>query len=210
MPVCTGRSTTGSATLDASTRSGRAGAIRVDQRAPAAQREERPMQGRREIPLMGLQHSANRCRDAEQTRAFYEDFLGLPLSCSLRRERTETGVETPLIHIFFRMRDGSYLAFFELPKVAFDFKEQEPCDLHIALEVDMETQAAMIDKGKAAGTAPFGPVDLECLRSIYFRDPNGYIVELTAKLDNYKEVMDPHKNHAREILDQWQADKASL
>jgi catechol 2,3-dioxygenase-like lactoylglutathione lyase family enzyme len=158
---------------------------------------------------MGLHHSANRCRDAEQTRAFYEDFLGLPLSCSLRREKTESGVETPLIHIFFELRDGSYLAFFELPEVPFEFKEQDPSDLHIALEVDAETQRALYERAVEAGWEPFGPAELECLRSIYFRDPNGYIVELTTKLDNHDEVMDPEKNNARAILDQWQADKGA-
>lgn len=163
-----------------------------------------------QIPLMGLHHSANRCRDAEETRSFYEDFLGLPLACSLRREQTEAGFETPLIHIFFEMRDGSYLAFFELPKVDFEFKDQDPSDLHIALEVDEATQRAMVDKGKQAGMEPFGPAELEALRSIYFRDPNGYIVELTTKLDNHDEVMDPDKNDARAILDQWQVDKASF
>jgi catechol 2,3-dioxygenase-like lactoylglutathione lyase family enzyme len=161
------------------------------------------------IPLMGLHHSANRCRDAEQTRAFYEDFLGLPLACSLRREKTESGVETPLIHIFFQMRDGSYLAFFELPEVEFEFKDQDPSDLHIAIEVDAATQQAMYDRAVEAGWEPFGPAELEALRSIYFRDPNGYIVELTTKLDNHDEVMDPDKNDARAILDQWQADKPS-
>lgn len=160
------------------------------------------------IPLMGLHHSANRCRDAEQTRAFYEDFLGLPLSCSLRREKTETGVVTPLLHIFFRMRDGSYLAFFELPKVGFEFKDQDPSDLHIALEVDDATQKAMYDKGKAQGHEAYGPIELESLRSIYFRDPNGYVVELTAKLPNHDTVMDPAQNGARAILDRWQVEKA--
>lgn len=163
----------------------------------------------KDIPLMGLHHSANRCRDAEQTRAFYEDFLGLPLACSLRRGRTETGVETPLLHIFFQMRDGAYLAFFELPKVAFDFKDQDPSDLHIALEVDGPTQKAMYEAAKARGFEPFGPAELESLRSIYFRDPNGYIVELTAKLASHDEVMDPEQNDARGILDRWQAEKAS-
>lgn len=172
-------------------------------------RKSRKHETHSQIPLMGLHHSANRCRDAEETRAFYEDFLGLPLACSLRRTKTETGVETPLIHIFFEMRDGSYLAFFELPEVEFEFKEQNPSDLHIALEVDDATQKAMIEKAKAAGFEPYGPAELECLRSIYFRDPNGYIVELTTKLDNHDEVMDPELNDARGILDRWQADKAS-
>lgn len=164
---------------------------------------------RKEIPLMGLHHSANRCRDAEETRAFYEDFLELPLSCSLRREQTETGFKTPLIHIFFRMRDGSYLAFFELPEVDFEFKEQDPSDLHIALEVDEPTMKAMVQKAQAAGFEPHGPAELESLRSIYFRDPNGYIVELTTKKENHDEVMDPKLNNARAILDQWQVEKNS-
>ncbi|WP_205633178.1 VOC family protein [Enhygromyxa salina] len=161
------------------------------------------------IPLLGLHHTANRCRDAEETRAFYEDFLGLPLACSLRRDRTETGVETPLLHIFFQMRDGSYLAFFELPEVEFEFKEQDPSDLHIALEVCEVTMKAMYEKAKAAGQAPFGPAELEALRSIYFRDPNGYVVELTTKKDEHDEVMDPERNDARGILDRWQTDKGS-
>ena len=30
-------------------------------------------------PVLGLHHNAYRCRDAEETRHFYEDVLGLPL-----------------------------------------------------------------------------------------------------------------------------------
>lgn len=160
------------------------------------------------LPIQGLHHNAYRCRDAEQTRAFYEDFLGLPLACSLRREQTETGVKTPLLHIFFEMLDGSYLAFFDLPEVPFDFKDQEPSDLHIALEVDPGTLQALYDKGAAAGITPFGPVQLEVLKSIYFRDPNGYIVEFTTKTAGYKKGMDPAQNGARAILDRWEVDKS--
>ena len=32
------------------------------------------------IAIKGLHHAAYRCRDSEETRAFYEDFLGLPLA----------------------------------------------------------------------------------------------------------------------------------
>ena len=31
------------------------------------------------VPIHGLHHFAYRCRDAEETRHFYEDILGLPL-----------------------------------------------------------------------------------------------------------------------------------
>lgn len=172
--------------------------------------EDRPEEGTKPIALMGLHHSANRCRDAEETRVFYEDFMGLPLAASLRRDHTESGVETPLIHIFFEMRDGSYLAFFELPKVEFDFKDQDPSDLHIALEVDEATMTAKYQKAQGMGWAPYGPAELEALTSIYFRDPNGYVVELTTKKDVHDEVMDPEQNDARAILDRWQVDKTSI
>ena len=33
--------------------------------------------------IRGLHHNAYRCRDSEQTRAFYEGFLGLPLAGTL-------------------------------------------------------------------------------------------------------------------------------
>lgn len=157
--------------------------------------------------IEGLHHSANRCRDAEETRAFYEDFLGLPLACSLRREATETGEETPLLHIFFEMGDGSYLAFFEVPEKPFAFVEQEPSDLHIALEVDEGTLKAMFEKGQAENVPVFGPAELEYLKSIYFRDPNGYIVELTTRTAGHDAGMDPDQNDARAILDRWQAEK---
>jgi catechol 2,3-dioxygenase-like lactoylglutathione lyase family enzyme len=31
------------------------------------------------VPIRGLHHSACCCRDCEETRAFHEDILGLPL-----------------------------------------------------------------------------------------------------------------------------------
>lgn len=170
---------------------------------PKREKNER----RRPILIQGLHHNAYRCRDAEETRAFYEDFLGLPLACSLRREVTETGEETPLLHIFFEMADGSYLAFFDVPDLPFEFKEQEPSDLHIALEVTPEVLKAMKEKGDAEGHPAFGPAQLEYLLSIYFRDPNGYIVELTTRTEGYDDGMDPTQNDARAILDRWQADK---
>ena len=41
-------------------------------------------------PVHGLDHSAYRCRDAEETRAFYEDVLGFPLTLALHIDRHPT------------------------------------------------------------------------------------------------------------------------
>jgi hypothetical protein len=43
--------------------------------------------------------------------------------------------------------------------------------------------------------------------SIYFRDPNGYVIELTAKRPDHDAQMDPKANQARAHLDAWQKTK---
>ena len=83
-----------------------------------------------------LHHNAYRCRDSEQTRAFYEDFLGLPLVNTFEIGMTKTGRATHALHTFYRLDDGSHLAFFETSDMPFEFKPQHDFDLHIALEVE--------------------------------------------------------------------------
>ena len=127
-----------------------------------------------------LHHAAYRCRDTEETRKFYEDFLGLPLVEALAIGETKTGRRANALHTFFQMDDGSCLAFFEVPDSTFDFKEQHDFDLHIALEVNMDTLQSMLKKGRDAGIDTRGPANHGFVQSIYFRDPNGYVLELAA------------------------------
>ncbi len=159
--------------------------------------------------IKGLHHNAYRCRDSEETRAFYEDFLGLPLSGALAINETKSGRQTKVLHTFFRMDDGSFLAFFEAPGTPFEFKPQHDFDLHIALEVTPDDLQAMLAKGKAAGIETRGPSDHRFIDSIYFRDPNGYVIELTAKRSDHDAAMDPDHNKAHEIVRQWTAERAT-
>ena len=157
--------------------------------------------------IKGLHHSAYRCRDSEETRKFYEDFLGLKLVGSLEIKETKTARRTEVLHTFFQMADGACLAFFEAPDMPFDFKAHNDFDLHIALEVDEPTLLAMFATGKEQGIETRGIADHGMVHSIYFRDPNGYVVELTAKMPGHDAMMNPATNHARDILNQWQAAK---
>ena len=157
-----------------------------------------------------LHHNAYRCRDSEQTRKFYEDFLGLPLAGTLEINETKSGRATSTLHTFYQMGNGSYLAYFEAPDMPFEFKTQHDFDLHIALEVDMPTLHQMLAKGKAAGLEVRGVSDHHFIHSIYFRDPNGYVIELTAKTPEHGRMMDPATNGARAILDRWQAEKVRV
>jgi catechol 2,3-dioxygenase-like lactoylglutathione lyase family enzyme len=159
--------------------------------------------------IQGLHHNAYRCRDSEETRRFYEDFLGLPLVHALVIDTTKSGRATNTLHHFYAMADGSCLAFFEAPDLPFEFKDQHDFDLHIALEVDRDHLLAMFERGKREGREPRGISDHDFIESIYFRDPSGYVIELTAKRDHHDEAMDPARNGARAVLDRWQRDKAT-
>ena len=158
--------------------------------------------------IKGLHHNAYRCRDSEQTRQFYEDFLGLPLSGSLEIRETKTGRPTSVLHTFYRLDDGSFLAFFEAPDMPFEFKAQHDFDLHIALEVEEPRLKEMLAQGRARGLECRGISDHEFVHSIYFRDPNGFEIELPAKTPPHAQLMNPATNGARSILDRWQQAKS--
>ncbi|MCP4830362.1 MAG: VOC family protein [Proteobacteria bacterium] len=152
--------------------------------------------------IKGLHHNAYRCRDSEETRAFYEDFLGLPFVGALEINTTKTGREAHVLHTFFQMEDGSYLAFFDDPDTPFDFKVQHDFDLHIALEINHDQLEPMLERGRQAGIECRGISDHGFIDSIYFRDPNGYVIELTANRPGHQnqigDGVDP-----RDILARW-------
>jgi catechol 2,3-dioxygenase-like lactoylglutathione lyase family enzyme len=154
-----------------------------------------------------LHHNAYRCRDSEETRRFYQDFLGLPLAEAFEINETKSGRKTSVLHSFYQLDDGSFLAFFEAPDMPFEFKNQHDFDLHIALEVADDVLAPMLAKGKAAGIETRGISEHGMVRSIYFRDPNGYVIELTAKTPEHDRMMDRTTNGARAKLDRWQQQK---
>ena len=159
------------------------------------------------LHVQGLHHNAWRCSDSERTRRFYEDFLGLPLVSAVPIRQTKTGREEQALHTFFRLGDGSFLAFFEVPGMPFEFKPQHDFDLHLALEVAPEVLAPMAERARRAGIELRGPSDHGFIESIYLRDPDGYVVELCARRAGAGDVADPVE--ARRVLNRWQAGKAA-
>jgi len=109
--------------------------------------------------------------------------LGLEYAMAVSEDRVpSTGEQHPYMHIFFRMADGSYVAFFELPESpAMGRDEATPQWVqHLALRVDDEA-ALLRNKARleSHGVEVLGPVDHGICRSIYFFDPNGHRLELT-------------------------------
>lgn len=162
-------------------------------------------------PVRGLHHFAWRCRDAEETRHFYEDLLGLPLAHLVRADTVpSTGELCPYVHVFFRMRDGSYVAFFDLGDgVKPDPSPNTPAWVnHLALEVASEAElAAAKARLEADGVEVLGVTDHRIIKSIYFFDPNGIRLELTTRTASDEEMRAAEKG-AHGALAAWTAEKA--
>ena len=139
------------------------------------------------VPIRGLHHFAYRCRDAEETRQFYEDVLGLPLAHIVQEDHVpSTGHYCPYVHIFFELGDGSFIAFFDLgDDLASDPSPNTPSWVnHLALSVDsVATLQLAKQRLEDAGIEVVGVTDHGFINSIYFFDPNGIRLELTTPLD---------------------------
>lgn len=165
------------------------------------------------VPIRGLHHFAYRCRDAEETRRFYEDLLGLPLTHIVRAETIpSTGEYCPYVHLFFEMTDGSSVAFFDLGDNA--VSEPSPNTPrwanHLALRVDsVDAVHQARERLVKAGVDVIGPVDHDgFVLSIYFFDPNGVRLELTTNIASAEELAD-FRAEARAKCDAWSQEKAA-
>ena len=162
-------------------------------------------------PIQQLHHFAYRAKDAEETRHFYEDILGLPMYHIIQSDVVpSTGEYCPYTHFFFRLQDGSFIAFFDLG----DDEAAQPSPNtpawvnHISFRVNsVQDLLDMKARLEAEGVNVLGVTDHHIFKSIYFFDPNGVRMELTAQLaDEFQMLQESKTAHAR--LDEWTARKA--
>jgi glyoxylase I family protein len=164
-----------------------------------------------------LHHYAYRARDAEETRVFYEDILGLPMYHIIQSDIVpSTGEFCPYTHFFFRLQDGSFIAFFDLgdDEAALPSPNTPKWVNHISFRVD--TVQDLIDmKARlvAHGYDVLGVTDHHIFKSIYVFDPNGIRLEFTAQLaDEFQMLQESKTAHARlaewnERKQAWRAEK---
>ncbi len=159
-------------------------------------------------PVAGLHHFAYKCRDAEETRRFYEDLMGFPLVHVIEEHDvpSTTGDTVSFLHIFFQMADGSYIAFFDLGDGRASAKDPATPQFvnHLALTVAGESELlAAKARLEAAGVALVGPLEHDAfVRSIYFWDPNGVRLELTYTIAD-EASRERHRASAHAQLRRW-------
>ena len=162
--------------------------------------------------IAGVHHAAFRCFDAEETRAFYEDVLGLELAAALTFD-TAPGTDQKLryMHLFFRMGEGDFVAFFDLPDhlARQSFKPRSGFSRHIAFRVpDAGAVDAYRARLEAAGLETQGPIDHDFVYSVYTYDPNGIQVEITCPTPDHDRILKREQAEAREILKAWTRETA--
>ena len=164
--------------------------------------------------ITGVHHSAWRCRDAAETRWFYETVCGLEMEAALAfKEAPGSGMPLNYMHLFFKMGDGRYVAFFDVPDSAKEdyFKKRSGFNLHFAMEVDtMADLEAFKQRWAAHGLEVYGPIDHHFCQSIYTYDPNGIQVEITCRTAQHDSIM-AHELMVREdAMAKWSADTAPI
>jgi catechol 2,3-dioxygenase-like lactoylglutathione lyase family enzyme len=130
-----------------------------------------------------LHHVTYVTYDSKATADFYTQVMGMPLVGTVMDDHLpSTGNTTPYFHTFFRLGDGSTIAFFEspglppmpaLPDPAFDNFQ------HLALAVPSKDDVDAWKVWLEANGIDVQLVDHKIIYSIYFHDPNGVRLEVT-------------------------------
>jgi catechol 2,3-dioxygenase-like lactoylglutathione lyase family enzyme len=165
-------------------------------------------------PIRGVHHSAFRCRDAEETRRFYADVLGLRLRAALAFDKDPRGDDRPYMHLFFELGDGNFIAFFDVPdsvdEKKFTLKDGIE-EYHLAMELgSWDELLAFKRRLEEHGIAVFGPIDHHFCHSIYFFDPNGINLELTTRDGRHDAILDEEEANGPRIMREWQERTAAV
>jgi len=163
------------------------------------------------VQVQKLNHVAYRCRDAAETTQFYRDVLGLKLAHVITQDRVPSTQElAPHCHLFFEMADGSWVAFFDLAnEPVVDQQTNSDWAQHLALEVtSIEALGTAQENLTAHGVDVLGPVDHGFIRSIYFYDPSGHRLELTARTTEPGDL-ERFAAEAPDLIANWTAQKAA-
>jgi catechol 2,3-dioxygenase-like lactoylglutathione lyase family enzyme len=137
--------------------------------------------------LHGVHHTAFPTWKPKSTVEFYRDGLGLPVQHAITAKGWgRKGEPHPdFLHFFFKAGDDSSLAFFYYigttrPQYLVDLKGYMALARHTAWAAkDPDELRLWRDRIARTGVKFSEVIEHEILQSVYFRDPNGYDMEIT-------------------------------
>jgi catechol 2,3-dioxygenase-like lactoylglutathione lyase family enzyme len=128
------------------------------------------------LQTQGVHHITFVGSNREATIDFYEGVLGMPLI--FEQPNLDVPEEN---HLYFDAGDGRLITFFVRPTRVND-PEPNPQGIgnlhHLALNVSRATYTQVARRLDERGIWNTGPIDRGFMDSIYFRDPNGQLLEL--------------------------------
>jgi catechol 2,3-dioxygenase-like lactoylglutathione lyase family enzyme len=128
------------------------------------------------IQAQGIHHITFVGSNREATIEFYQDFLGMPLV--FEQPNLDVPDET---HLYFDPGDGRLVTFFVRPTRAND-PAPNPEGIgnlhHLAFNVSRATYTQIAARLGERGIWNTGEIDRGFMDSIYFRDPNGQLLEM--------------------------------
>lgn len=150
--------------------------VKLDYDARRAELRRRYLKPRAERPstsARGVHHVALICSSIERTIEFYTEVLGFPLVELFQNRDLPSST-----HFFFDIGHGNLLAFFDFPEHPMPPTQESIGGLHhLAISVPAEQYEAIRARLDQRGIAYLGPDRVE--NSLYFRDPDGTLLEIT-------------------------------
>ncbi|HKY90557.1 MAG TPA: VOC family protein [Nevskiaceae bacterium] len=146
------------------------------------------------LSLEGVHHTARPTWKLRETVTFYRDVLGLPLVHCVSARGWGPSNHPDFIHFFFDSGRGSTIAFFyylgtQQPDALVHRPEYDHDATHTAWRVETrEALTAWRARLEAHGVPILYQIEHEVIESLYFRDPNGYYLEITRPLRDFVPV----------------------
>lgn len=138
----------------------------------------------KDLALSGVHHAARPTWKLKETVEFYRDVLGLDLVHCVSARGWGKGYHPDFLHFFFDSGKGSTIAFFYyLGHDQADHLNHRPefdnDAHHTAWRVETEEELlAWRERLESRGVEIMYQIEHEVVESIYFRDPNGYYLEI--------------------------------
>jgi catechol 2,3-dioxygenase-like lactoylglutathione lyase family enzyme len=147
------------------------------------------------LRLNGVDHTARPTWKLRETVRFYRDILGVPLVHAISARGWGTDSHPDFLHFFFDSGQGSSIAFFyyigsEEPSSLREHQGTRPAPddhvfdaTHVSWLVDSREELQQLrQRLESHGIEASPDTRHETIESIYFRDPNGYFLEVTIRV----------------------------